>query len=84
MIFWPGAGLSAGGRLCICWFAIDGLALRAPLRAGASDQALAALIADRWQQRDDRWSQLRQAATEPMTTVTSSKKIEMSYSAVKN
>lgn len=74
------ARLSTDGKLYTCLFATSGADLRAPLREGATDQTLTTLIADRWQQRNDRYSQLRQAATEPMTTVTSSsKKIEMSY-----
>jgi cyclic pyranopterin phosphate synthase len=74
------ARLSTDGKLYTCLFATDGVDLRAPLREGASDRALTNLIADRWQQRNDRYSQLRQAATESEITVTSSaKKIEMSY-----
>jgi len=74
------ARLSTDGKLYTCLFATDGLDLRAPMREGATGPALTALIAGRWQQRDDRYSQLRSAATEPITAVTSSpKKIEMSY-----
>ena len=74
------ARLSTDGKLYTCLFATDGLDLRAPLRDGATDHGLTTLIADRWQQRNDRYSQLRQAATEPVTTEKSSpKKIEMSY-----
>jgi len=70
------ARLSTDGKLYTCLFATDGLDLRTPLRAGATDPALTALIAGRWQQREDRYSQLRQAAT---TISSSQKKIEMSY-----
>jgi cyclic pyranopterin phosphate synthase len=70
------ARLSTDGKLYTCLFATDGLDLRAPLREGASDPALTTLIADRWHQRNDRYSQLRQAAT---TMTSSQKKIEMSY-----
>jgi len=74
------ARLSTDGKLYTCLFASDGADLRTPLREGATDAALTALIADRWQQRSDRYSQLRSAATESMTTATTSpKKIEMSY-----
>jgi cyclic pyranopterin phosphate synthase len=74
------ARLSTDGKLYTCLFASAGADLRAPLREGATDQTLTTLIADHWQQRNDRYSQLRQAVTEPMTTVPSSpKKIEMSY-----
>ena len=72
------ARLSTDGKLYTCLFATSGLDLRTPLRAGATSRDLAALIADRWQQRSDRYSQLRSAATESITT-TSPKKIEMSY-----
>jgi cyclic pyranopterin phosphate synthase len=72
------ARLSTDGKLYTCLFATNGLDLRAPLREGATDQALTSLITDHWQQRSDRYSQLRTAATEPMTTAPS-KKIEMSY-----
>ena len=48
--------------------------LREPLRAGADDPMLTGLIADYWQQRNDRYSQSRHAAT-----ATTRQKIEMSY-----
>jgi cyclic pyranopterin phosphate synthase len=70
------ARLSTDGKLYTCLFATSGLDLRAPLRAGAGESALSDLIAGRWQKRDDRYSQLRQAAT---TVPSSQKKIEMSY-----
>jgi GTP 3',8-cyclase len=68
------ARLSIDGKLYTCLFASAGADLRAPLREGATDQTLTTLIADHWQQRNDRYSQLRQAATEPMTTGTSNPK----------
>jgi cyclic pyranopterin phosphate synthase len=71
------ARLSTDGKLYTCLFATNGLDLRAPLRGGASDIALSNLIAERWQQRDDHYSQLRQAAT--MMSPSQNKKIEMSY-----
>jgi cyclic pyranopterin phosphate synthase len=70
------ARLSTDGKLYTCLFATEGVDLRTPLREGASDSSLVNLIADRWQQRDDRYSQLRQAAT---TMPSVQKKIEMSY-----
>ncbi|HSM97718.1 MAG TPA: GTP 3',8-cyclase MoaA [Gallionella sp.] len=72
------ARLSTDGKLYTCLFAADGLDLRTPLRAGAPDQDLTALIATRWQQRNDRYSELRSAAT-PATAASGPKKIEMSY-----
>jgi cyclic pyranopterin phosphate synthase len=74
------ARLSTDGKLYTCLFANHGADLRSPLREGATDPALTKLIADHWLQRSDRYSQLRQAATQAMTDVASSpKKIEMSY-----
>jgi GTP 3',8-cyclase len=74
------ARLSTDGKLYTCLFATRGLDLRSPLREGADDSALTALIAERWQRRADRYSQLRSAATEPLAAADSaSKKIEMSY-----
>jgi GTP 3',8-cyclase len=37
--------------------------MRGPLRAGASDADLLERIGDVWQRRDDRYSELRSAAT---------------------
>jgi cyclic pyranopterin phosphate synthase len=74
------ARLSTDGKLFTCLFATGGADLRAPLRDGATDDELTRLIADRWQRRADRYSQLRQAATQDLTAVaTGPKKIEMSY-----
>ncbi|MAA74888.1 MAG: GTP 3',8-cyclase MoaA [Salinisphaeraceae bacterium] len=53
------ARLSAIGELYTCLFASRGMDLREPLRAGASDDALLALISGRWVSRDDRYSELR-------------------------
>ena len=38
----------------LCLYATRGTDLRAPLRAGASEEALRALIADTWRGRSDR------------------------------
>lgn len=72
------ARLSTDGKLYTCLFAGSGLDLRAPLRDGATDQALTKLIASRWQSRTDRYSQLRQAATAG-AAAPASKKVEMSF-----
>jgi len=53
------ARLSTEGKLYLCLFASQGWDLRALLRGGASDEALAAAIAPIWQQRADRYSELR-------------------------
>jgi cyclic pyranopterin phosphate synthase len=65
--------LSTDGKLYTCLFASSGHDLRTPLRAGADDRQLAALIAGVWEHRDDRYSELRSAG------VPVAKKIEMSY-----
>jgi cyclic pyranopterin phosphate synthase len=56
------ARLSADGRLITCLFAATGLDLKTPLRAGAGDDELRALIAGCWKQRTDRYSELRRDA----------------------
>jgi cyclic pyranopterin phosphate synthase len=53
------ARLSSDGALYTCLFAAQGLSLRDPLRAGASDDELAALIRQVWSGRQDRYSELR-------------------------
>ncbi|MBV6417807.1 MAG: GTP 3',8-cyclase [Steroidobacteraceae bacterium] len=70
------ARLSSDGALYTCLFAAHGLDLRAPMRAGASDEELLDLIHGRWSARIDRYSELRasiraSAAQEP--------KVEMNY-----
>ena len=53
------ARLSADGKMYTCLFSGVGHDLRAPLRDGADDAALAGLIAAIWQARADRYSELR-------------------------
>jgi cyclic pyranopterin phosphate synthase len=65
--------LSAEGRIYTCLFATGGHDLRAPLRTGASDEDVAAEIGRIWNGRDDRYSELRSAATSDLP------KVEMSY-----
>ena len=67
------ARLSAEGKLYTCLFASDGIDLRAPLRDGASDEAIADIVRSAWRAREDRYSQLRSEATAELP------KIEMSY-----
>jgi cyclic pyranopterin phosphate synthase len=67
------ARLSAEGRLYTCLFALRGHDLRAPLRAGASDEELAESIHGVWKVRKDRYSELRTAKTAALP------KVEMSY-----
>jgi cyclic pyranopterin phosphate synthase len=65
--------LSAEGRIYTCLFATGGHDLRAPLRTRASDEDVAAEIGRIWNGRDDRYSELRSAATSDLP------KVEMSY-----
>jgi cyclic pyranopterin phosphate synthase len=53
------ARLSSNGVLYTCLFATQGLDLRAPLRAGASDDELLELLSGHWAARTDRYSELR-------------------------
>jgi len=57
------ARLSTDGQLYLCLFATHGHDLRALLRGGADDAAIAAAIDHLWAGRDDRYSALRTAAT---------------------
>jgi cyclic pyranopterin phosphate synthase len=54
------ARISSEGRFYTCLFATEGLDLRTPLRAGASDAELLALIRGAWNQRSDRYSEQRE------------------------
>ena len=53
------ARLSADGHLYTCLFATGGTDLKTPLRAGESDEELAARIAGLWRAREDRYSEIR-------------------------
>jgi GTP 3',8-cyclase len=67
------ARVSADGKLYTCLFAVRGHDLRALLRGGASDAELSDAVAAIWRVRDDRYSELRTAATADLP------KVEMSY-----
>ena len=71
------ARLSADGSLYTCLFAVLGTDLRAPLRSGATDAELLDLLRGVWRVRDDRYSELRSAATPDL--VSAGPRIEMSY-----
>jgi cyclic pyranopterin phosphate synthase len=60
--------LTADGQWYLCLYALKGIDLRAPLRAGASADDLKALIAPTWQRRADRGAEdrLRVAQREPL------------------
>jgi GTP 3',8-cyclase len=57
------ARISAEGKLYTCLFSADGHDLRAVLRSEASDAELREVIGGIWRVRDDRYSELRTAAT---------------------
>jgi len=67
------ARLSAEGKLYACLFASKGEDLRALLRGGASDDAIAARLANVWSARDDRYSEVRTSNTPH------GRKVEMSH-----
>ena len=71
------ARLSTEGKLFLCLFASRGHDLRALLRGGASDAEIAAAIGLVWQERDDRYSELRGAA--PGTAGGGERRVEMHY-----
>jgi len=54
------ARLSSDGKLYTCLFATQGTDLRGPLRCGASDDELLALIRGIWEHRADRYSEQRE------------------------
>jgi GTP 3',8-cyclase len=63
------ARLSAEGELFTCLFAATGADLRAPLRAGASDDELTGRLAAIWGRRSDRYSEIRGAETRDLPRV---------------
>ena len=70
------ARLSTEGKLFLCLFASRGHDLRALVRGGASDAEIAAAIGLVWQQRDDRYSELRGAA---LAAPPGERRVEMHY-----
>ena len=67
------ARISADGRFFTCLFSSRGLDLLSPIRMGSSDEEIASLIRSHWQEREDRYSEIRSEKTK------SSDRIEMSY-----
>ncbi len=65
--------LSPEGRLFLCLFASQGYDVRAQLRAGATDEQLAAYLHGVWSGRRDRYSEIRGEQT------VGRPRIEMSY-----
>jgi len=71
--------LSTEGKLYTCLFATGGHDLRGLLRSNASDAEISQTIAHIWNQRDDRYSELRTADTRVNGASQPGKKVEMSY-----
>lgn len=71
------ARLSTEGRLYLCLFAAQGHDLRSLLRGGASDADIASALAQIWQGRGDRYSELR--ASLPTEAGQGARRVEMSY-----
>ena len=67
------ARLSADGHLYTCLFASQGFDLLTPMREGATDDDLLALIESCWVARDDRYSEIRAEASPSRV------RVEMSY-----
>ncbi len=72
------ARLSTEGQLYLCLFAVQGHDLRSLLRDGASDADIASAVGLIWQQREDRYSELRGKNQLPVTEP-GKKRVEMSY-----
>ena len=67
------ARVSAEGKLYTCLFAGVGHDLREPLRSGRTDEQIYERLAGIWRVREDRYSELRSAATADLP------KVEMSH-----
>ena len=53
--------LTADGHFLLCLYADEGVDLREPLRRGATDEEIRELIAQAWEERDDRGAEVRAA-----------------------
>ena len=67
------ARLATDGKLYTCLFATQGYDMRALLRGGSADDAIANYLAAIWSQRGDRYSEIRSERTKALP------KVEMSY-----
>ena len=67
--------LSPEGEIFTCLFATEGTSLRDPLRAGAGDDELDAIIRATWGARIDRYSEIRSSLTDEVRD--RRKKVEM-------
>jgi GTP 3',8-cyclase len=68
------ARISSDGSFYTCLFATEGTDLRAPLRAGATDDELFELVSATWTRRADRYSERRASLRAPDLH-----KVEMNY-----
>ncbi len=66
--------MSTVGRLYTCLFATDGFDLKSLIRNGLPDGQIAAVLAQHWEGRENRYSELRSA-----NTAAQGNKVEMSY-----
>jgi len=71
------ARLSTEGQIYTCLFATQGHDLRSLIRGGASDEDIASAIGHIWNERGDRYSQLR--ASMPPDARAGQRRVEMSY-----
>ena len=71
------ARLSTEGKLFLCLFASRGHDLRALARGGASDAEILAAIGLIWEQRSDRYSELRGLSQAPADA--GERRVEMHY-----
>ena len=69
------ARISSDGSFYTCLFATQGTDLRAPLRAGASDEELLEIVRGIWSGRRDRYSELRAS----LRDAAGLHKVEMNY-----
>jgi len=69
--------ISAEGKLYTCLFAVRGHDLRALIRSGATDDQLAAKLAEIWHVRGDRYSELRSQNT--VDPAIGERNVDMSY-----
>ena len=67
--------VSADGKIYTCLFATEGHDVKAPLRNGAADDALEALVRGIWSARTDRYSEERASLTDELRQ--ERKKVEM-------
>ncbi|WP_414707037.1 GTP 3',8-cyclase MoaA [Salinisphaera sp.] len=73
------ARLSAIGELYTCLFGVHGRDLRGPMRSGANDAEIAALLAGIWRAREDRYSEQRGEQTAGRRDGDGDGRVEMSY-----